>query len=585
MSKTQRPLEPKAAHKIFERGYNDLLVLLSFPILLLLINNSWIFTDSFGKWIDPWVYTGYFLDFSQHSQTFQGTYYGSRLGWILPGFLVYKISPPLIANYLLHLIFFYAALISFYLILKWTINERAALFSSLFMGTYGHFLSTMGWDYVDGAGITYLLLAMMMLTYAAKFRYQRSALVLAGVFFACMLHSNLFLVVLTPTFGAYYLYVSGMKGRGLWYRGLYSILGMIVATSLLGGISYLVNHRFLFFLPSIKVALYSIGRSNPWWIEPHSWIFSHYDLMLPALIFAGSIVTLFRSKGKKRGDGSVYGSFFQANFLFFSLGMVLLELMGSPVLQFSYYVSYLLPLMFLDFGSWFEGAFQDLSAGRYFLLIFVTLAILLLAFGTNAMFPESRFLLELSFFLLAGLCIELLIFEYGKKRRTILICLLIVVAFAFFNANLMRLWHEGVDFGGKEATKDGFLAVVESVNTLRKLDKETQEKIWFWYNSDKELGSVYRSIASTYLWGYRLVNEKFPEIMDGKTFVSREDLRSIRNIVILSRDKKVCELAAEALNKIGLKTHFVFEKKIQEGGVGFTMTFINICGEGYCGDR
>jgi len=582
MSKTQHPLEPKAAHKIFERGYNNLLILFILPILLLLINNSWIFTDPFGKGIDPWVYTGYFLDFSQHSETFQGTYYGSRFGWILPGFFVYKIFPPLIANYLLHLIFFYAALISFYLVLKWTINERAALFSSLLMGTYGHFLSAMGWDYVDGAGITYLLLTMMMLTYAAKFRYQKFALVMAGVFFACMLHSNLFLVVLAPTFGAYYLHVSRMRSRGSWYRGLYSILGIIAATSLLGCISYLVNHSFLFFLPSVKSALHLIGSPNPWRIEPNSWIFSRYHLMLPALIFGGSIVTLFRGKGEKRGDGSVYGSFLQTNFIFFSLVMVFLELRGSPVLQLNYYASYLIPLMFLAFGSWFENTFQDLSAKRYFLVIFVTLAILLPAFGTHAMLPESRFLLELSFFLLAGLCIEFSIFEY-RKRKPILICLLIVVTFAFFNANLMKQrW--GVDFGGKETTKDGFLAVVKSVNTIRKLDKETQKKLWFWYNSDEDLGTVYRSIASTFLWGYRLVNEKFPETMDGKTY-GREDLRSIRNIVILSRDEKVYESAAEALNKIGLKTHFVFEKKIQQGGLDFTMTFIYIWEQGHRGGQ
>ena len=80
-----------------------------------------------------------------------------------------------------------------------------------------------------------------------------------------------------------------------------------------------------------------------------------------------------------------------------------------------------------------------------------------------------------------------------------------------------------------------------------------------------------------------MTGERFqiPETMDGKTFISREDLRSIRNIVILSREEKASELAAKALNKIGLKTHFESEKKIQQGGVEFTMTFIYIWVEGH----
>jgi len=53
---------------------------------------------------DPWFYLGYFRDLVNFKRDlFPGLYYGSRLSWILPGWLAHRILPPLFANAVLHL--------------------------------------------------------------------------------------------------------------------------------------------------------------------------------------------------------------------------------------------------------------------------------------------------------------------------------------------------------------------------------------------------------------------------------------------------------------------------------------------------
>lgn len=111
-----------------------LIILMGWPLLLLAMNNSWVFTRP-GAWIDPFVYTGFFHNLTQHLQVFSGTYYGTRLPWILPGYLLNRLLPPLIANYVLHIGVYYVGILSLNFILKNTLNQRTALVTSLLMGS------------------------------------------------------------------------------------------------------------------------------------------------------------------------------------------------------------------------------------------------------------------------------------------------------------------------------------------------------------------------------------------------------------------------------------------------------------------
>src|SRR6185295_9311228 len=67
--------------------------------------------------IDPWVYHGFFGHFSEYiTSWFPGTYYGSRLAWIIPGYIANALLSPVNANYVLHFAVYYLVALSLYTI-------------------------------------------------------------------------------------------------------------------------------------------------------------------------------------------------------------------------------------------------------------------------------------------------------------------------------------------------------------------------------------------------------------------------------------------------------------------------------------
>jgi len=105
-----------------------LLPILALPLVILKLDDTWLFAYSASPqgFIDPWIYFGYFLDLTQHLRTIRSGYFAGRISWILPGFLAYRSFPPLAATYILHVAFYWIAVVSLYLILKNTVSRRAA---------------------------------------------------------------------------------------------------------------------------------------------------------------------------------------------------------------------------------------------------------------------------------------------------------------------------------------------------------------------------------------------------------------------------------------------------------------------------
>ena len=80
-------------------------VLFGVPFLLSYLNPMWLYQAGFS--IDPWVYFGFFTHLRQFKEGFfPGTYYGSRLAWIRPGYLANQWFSPVVARYGLHFAFF-----------------------------------------------------------------------------------------------------------------------------------------------------------------------------------------------------------------------------------------------------------------------------------------------------------------------------------------------------------------------------------------------------------------------------------------------------------------------------------------------
>ena len=118
---------------------SHVIVLLSIPALVLLRQTNAIFNDAksidSSNFVDSWLYLGFFRNFVDFKRyLFTDTYYASRMSWILPGWLVYQVFSPEIANYVLHLSVFYLFVFSLYFAVSRLAHPRAALVAALAAG-------------------------------------------------------------------------------------------------------------------------------------------------------------------------------------------------------------------------------------------------------------------------------------------------------------------------------------------------------------------------------------------------------------------------------------------------------------------
>src|SRR5215471_19341269 len=87
--------------------------LLLLPIVVLWYQDNSLFPPP-GQ-IDTWVYLGFFRNLVNFKRDlFAGTYYGSRLTWILPGWVVHSLLPPVAASAALHLSVLLTAVLSLF---------------------------------------------------------------------------------------------------------------------------------------------------------------------------------------------------------------------------------------------------------------------------------------------------------------------------------------------------------------------------------------------------------------------------------------------------------------------------------------
>jgi hypothetical protein len=544
-------------------------LLLAWPLLLLLVDSSWLFSYALTIFIDPWVYFGYFLDLRQHSHAFAGAYYGSRLPWTLPGWLAYRLFSPLIAAYILHLAFYYAAIVSFYLILKDTVDRRSALLASILLGCHSFFLRAIGWDYVDGAGITYLLLALLMLTWAAKSRRCSLWLGCAGVFYGCLIHTQLFLASFTPLIALYYLFANREhRQHSLGLSFVFFTIGSASLTSVLSIINTCwLDGQSSLFLSSFRLAAGLVTRGNKWRASSYSWVTQAGWLLFPALIFLGSVFFLLLSRRMRSVPHRRFVFFYQVYFILNVLTLGAWEVLRQPVLEYFYYVSYLLPSMFLAIGAQFAVVAGRLTSRRFHVLVGSVVVISLTAYLCPL---DSRLAnqLESHVFLpfligaagLVGLAVRRL---YSVEIGV----LLISIAFAMLNMTTgTRTWTRNSD---SSAPKDSFLVVAESVRTIQAMDPTSTSL--FWYNFRAPLGSVSRAVVSCYLWGWRLVSEDFP-VLEGD--YQQPALHS--RMFILSNDKDALEEANRSLAGRGFRANVLNEKTIQQGPISYRIIFVEV---------
>jgi hypothetical protein len=567
VAKNRPPVPQGSRGAKFDPG---LLVVLALPWVVLRFDTTWLFaypTSSFG-FIDPWMYFGFFFDLTQHIRTFKGAYFTTRLTWTVPGAVVYHLFSPLVATYVLHVLLFYASILALYLILKVTVSRQAALLATVLMAFHSYFLWSVGWPYIDGAGNMYVLLTLACLAFAARSDRPIWWLAAAGAVAAKAIYCQFFLIGFSPLiFGFYYFARREMGHRRSRLEWKPFAWGFAFVTALYGLFNMAVNGRFLFFINSLGTAAKLVIHRNPYNDTTYGWIAGATWLVLPVLATLGAIVCLARRKSILSIPNAEFLLFWQRYLLLSDLIMVFWQVIGQPVLQLPTYTSYLMPPVFLALGSQIAIVTHQLGkVGRTFVYTGVFLAGVLPLVAQLDQHPLTAHPILLA----SGIgAISLALINRQIRYAGALAVVALAISLGILNAaTSTRTWTHGTLPHDDASQRSALLTIVDSIHTVQQLDPSGN--LYFWYDGDARLGRLYRDVASTYLWAYRLQSETFPD--PGPKAPPPE-----RRILILTEDPgPALEAAKSSLAKLGLNATVIAQREIQEGPFRWDMIEIQV---------
>jgi len=509
---------------------------LLFPALVLWKNDNALYSPPF--YADAWFYLGYFKDLLEFKRTFFYTfYYGSRLSWILPGTLVHSLFPPLAANAMLHLAVESVAALSLFFTLRLTAGLRCAFLGTMMFAANPWLWTAAGWDYVDGAGIAYTLLAIALLTehaYAAKPRWWIA--LLAGMALAGMAYSHLFLSTLIPFVLLLYVGVTGLRRQAFAIKALtagflWIAVGFFAITLVFCGINFLLDGNFWFYAPSIAQARYmakTFMYTKPIWFQ---------DQLVPWLwpVVAGCGVAILSAPiliARRRESSNAAALIFSGVLLLVVAYMIFLQLRGSTVLGHYPYSSYLLPFVFLVFGTTLWPSTEQMSQ-RAFVIVSLcaalTFAVLWFDPGRRiSPAAQAKEMIAVACFIAAALLL----------RRRAIGSLLAIAGFAGLThiALAQTSYFDGNDLHGNRAQYRRIMearAIIESSRHGR--------QVRFWYDKKEPNFYEYTGLNATYLAEFSRVGTDFPK--DCNDPVPPDSL-----VIVLSRNKQAAELARPALS-------------------------------------
>ncbi len=555
-----------------------LAVPLLLPFALLAVDPNWIFS---GPFRDTWIYYGYFNNLSQYASEFSQHYYASRLSAILPGWVAHHLLPPLAANLVLHLALYWAAVFSFYTLCKLHLDRGVALLATLALGCHPFFLLAIGWNYVDGFGITYALAALALLALATHRSRWRLCLVLAGAAAMAMVTANLFYAVYLPWLAAYFLAVpAGTERRPLPQSLLLTGAGAAGLFVVFGAVNRAFGGPFLYLLSSLRFSYSATQQPNPFREATYQWLAKAAWLALPAAVCVGAVVLLARLRGEPDAARRRFLVFTQVQLLAFAALMAGLQLHADMgVLQYVYYGSLLLPPVFLALAGQIAEVLQETRPRVLALLAGVWGLALALPNPVDAdpvslqRWIGSPVVLSL----LLGLVLALVLWLRARGPRAAAAFGLCLAASQFASWELTRYSRTFGPFG--DDGRGTFLQISRSfdeIDAQRFQDPgRTREVPRIWYNFDEPAhGQFYDVIATTFMLCSHLLNTGFPNVDSKGLMCDGAYLEPGTRIAVLSTDPGAYAKAEASLRGIGFSTRLIARREVPGPVEGFAITFL-----------
>jgi len=529
------------------------LSLLLLPVIVTFAVPDWMYSLTHA--IDAWVYHGFFRHLETYAATmFPPTYYGSRLAWIVPGYVAYHVFSPVAAALILHLTFYCAAVWSLYAIVRRIAGSSGALFSAVAFGLYLPAIRALGWDYVDGAVITYTLATLALLL--ASLEGNRWWLTFASGFAAgAMLHSNIGAAFMFPSILIWLL----QDRSSAWKRPLLMQLiwwgtGIAACTAMLSIVSVMVGGSWDFFMASFRWMIQQ-RLTNPWDVTGFSWIAMAPWFFLPAAAFVASLVVWLQPQRRK--ELTTGGRRAIASLILCSLIFVAWDYAGNGALLYTpYYTSWLLPWSFIAIGAVLAGTVERIRLDASIAMVSALALVFSLTWPSYVRLPLSGF---------TGLALTIALMVFvGLSRLVVPRRLAILAALVCLHGWLSTT----ADYGPYPDRADGFRVIDRGLGVVDRYITEEQPR--FLLAPPQKLGHYVQGLTSIYLWGYTIASQKFPD-------VAPEQARQIRGgtrVVVIAEQENAAAPFDEVFAPYGVRGNVMGHERLMTQHGPLYLTFL-----------
>jgi hypothetical protein len=415
-----------------------------------------------------------------------------------------------------------------------------ALVAGLAFGSHPLFVTTMGWNYVDGFGLAYFLAAAALASALPGSRWPRATALLAGAAIAALVAANLVYVILVPLVVGELVLQRRRAGGGLTADLAWISAGAAAAATAMAGLSVAWGGHALFLAPSIDfVGSYLQLEENPWRRSDLLWLRTALWLVLPVVAAVGALVTLARLRRSPAGTERASTTWAQLQYLGLAALLQLSALVtGGAPLQKTYYTSLLLPSAFLALAGQLARLVPERRRLPPWWVLTALLALCVAPYLVRhvhrppLLFPEQPLLLPLA----AGLAAIALI-ALAPARRAALVAVFLLLA--VLSREVRRVNAE-----------PGALATHRQLDAAARLIAARGEGTWIWLDRDEPAGAVLDALAAVFLFA-DLINEGLPETHGGRVVDGRE-IEGGDTVLVLSSVPGTPARGAAALAALGL---------------------------------
>jgi Dolichyl-phosphate-mannose-protein mannosyltransferase len=527
-----------------------------------------------ATWLDPWYYTGLFVNFNFLYHSFPNTYYVSRLPWIAPGRVVFALFSPTTAYLVLHIAVGVGATMCLYLLLRRYFGRSVAVVGFAAAASSPVYYHTLYRDYVNSGVIAFLLAGMYFGLAMRAGRRQRLAMALAGfslmAAFSTHFLAGLFAAAMVVPYFVLFrprlLVVARDAIAFVFGAGILFVLCGVYASASGSGFNYLrpeINAYRSFHAASYK-------RSGVTWMLAEPRVLVPFFLVLVAgIVLAAGRGRLIRTEA---GRACVaFGSYLVVVYTI----VLVWELAGTGILieWLDYYEIFysITVLPFVGAASWL--LVRGMSRGGRVAACavasgcFAIVPLLLYRFGWHGFIGGRGAVLSLTIMVFGLLATAIVAFERpdrsGSRMAVVLLAAIGLALGVAYPVAASKDILGNMDYTASlNAVDTGvFKTGIEWVRWMRSHHYQDPHMVT-WY--DSRTTPNFAGIASLYFYGWVLQDTNMPHV--AKVFRSTWFQRSPSEIVLLCRDR-TCEGAPAALARAGYSLRRFAEREFVSGPI------------------